>query len=114
MDILNCRARVHHEARTAQTGTPSTCQGSSTAWNCQNNGAVKITDARDPIGGARTCVLTLPGQKGEAKGLTLISLVRLGRLASVPSENCLTHGINEPVALLRPLFAAASVKRGKE
>ena len=51
MDVLNRRARVHHEARTAQTGTPSTCQGSSTAWNCQNNRAVKITDAHDPIGG---------------------------------------------------------------
>src|SRR5579864_667039 len=61
-DILDRRARVHHEAGTAQTGTPDTCQGSSTAWNCQNNGAVKITDARDPIGGARTCVLTLPPQ----------------------------------------------------
>jgi hypothetical protein len=51
---------------------------------------------------------------GGAKGLTVINLVRLGRRASVASENCVTHGINEPVALLRPLFAAASVKGGKE
>ena len=61
---------------------------------------------------------TIAGSRGpagaEAKGLTLINLVRLGRRASVASENCLTHGINEPVALLRPLFAAAPVERGKE
>jgi hypothetical protein len=63
--------------------------------------------------GGSTIAGPRPGWGG-AKGLTVTNLVRLGRRASVASENCLTHGINEPVALLRPLFAAASVKGGKE
>ena len=51
---------------------------------------------------------------GEAKGLTLITLVCLARCASVTSQDRLTHGINELIALRRPPFTAAFVKRRKE